>query len=108
MPLIILGLIVVLGAALLIYYQLGPKVTLKLKNARGGGGFGGFGAYNGDDAGQNAENGDSEQAVSDSDMREAVKKSDGNEGKVIFIFGDGESEERPIRDTDKDDGQDKE
>jgi len=38
MPLIILGLIVVLGGCLLIYYQLGPKVTLRLKSRFGGGG----------------------------------------------------------------------
>ena len=101
MPLIILGLIVVLGAALLIYYQLGPKVTLKLKNARGGG-FGGFGGndeMDSEDASAQAK----DQTDGDSGEQDNAEKKDNSDGKVLFIFGDGEREERPIReDDDKD------
>jgi hypothetical protein len=94
MPLIILGLIVVLGAALLIYYQLGPKVTLRLKGANK------FGAAASDDD-DGAEAGDGED-LDDLDADFAAGTADGKEKKaedekVLYIFGDGERMERPLK-----------
>jgi hypothetical protein len=94
MPLIILGLIVVLGAALLIYYQLGPKVTLRLKNRRGA-----FGSGYEDDMPVGDMDMDDEDGMG-SDMGARENRDD---GKVLFIFGDGESEERPIREDEEKD-----
>ena len=95
MPLIILGLIVVLGVVLLIYYQLGPKVTTRLKNRRGA--FGG--GYEDDMPPGDM---DADEDGMGSGMGERENRDD---GKVLFIFGDGESEERPIR---EDGGEDEE
>jgi len=92
MPLIILGLIVVLGAALLIYYQLGPKVTLRLKNRRGA--FGG--GYEDDDMPMGDIDAEDEEGVGSA-------RENRDDGKVLFIFGDGESEERPIREDEEKD-----
>jgi hypothetical protein len=99
MPLIILGLIVVLGAALLIYYQLGPKVTLRLRSRQSG--FGGFGGAPEDDASADVPGDEGSRESTDSDLAEDGKKASESDGKVLFIFGDGESEERPIREDDK-------
>ena len=104
-PLIILGLIIVLGGALLIYYQLGPKVTLRLKSSLGGFGAGIFGggeapapeAAEAEVVQEGAAEVDSEQVAPEINISEAGKKSADNEGKVLFIFGDGETEVRPIR-----------
>ena len=97
MPLIILGLIVVLGAALLIYYQLGPKVTLRLKS-----GFGGFGG--GPGAGSAA---DEAEAQGEAQQAGSGAKSEPDDEKVLFIFGDGAREERPLHNDDGQDSQDK-
>ena len=105
MPLIILGLIVVLGGALLIYYQLGPKVTLRLK---GSSLFGGGPASDGPEQGAEAvEEAESGAAARGEDVKPTVvtedgvpKTSDRKPEKVIYIYGDGEVEERSLRDND--------
>lgn len=94
MPLIILGLIVVLGGCLLIYYQLGPKITLRLK---GSGLFGGEEA-----ADETTESATTEEPQADASADEKSKDihsvSDSESGKkiekVIYVYGDGEREER--------------
>ena len=100
MPLIILGLIVVLGVALLIYYQLGPKVTLRLKSGKGGMfGSGGFGGYSEGDAPDSDLNAEENTDSADANNTGAG----GGDGKVLFIFGGGEREERPINEDDEKD-----
>ncbi|MCL2111497.1 MAG: hypothetical protein FWH32_04475 [Clostridiales bacterium] len=86
MALIILGLIVVLGGCLLIYYQLGPKVTMRLK--------GGFGNIFGGPA--------ADGEIVDVDPVTTYRDEPVSDGKVIYVFGDGAREERPLR---EDDGQ---
>ena len=98
MPLVILGLIVVLGAALLIYYQLGPKVTLRL---RGRSGFGGFGGADAD-----ADKTDEKKSETAETGIESPAIDTADKEKVLFIFGDGEREERPLRGSgEKDEGE---
>jgi len=113
MPLIILGLIVILGGCLLIYYQLGPKVTLRLKNKLSGlGGFGGFGGFGAqDETAGGAEGADAGQEGAQANPGDAEAKSWRSEGesetpdnkKVLYVFGDGEREERSLRDNDRQD-----
>ena len=100
MPLIILGLIVVLGAALLIYYQLGPKVTLRLRGNRdsSGGGPGGGAPDTSTEADGDA-NADPAQ--------ESAKSKTPEDEKVLYVFGDGEREERPLREEGDSDDQSK-
>ena len=92
MPLIILGLIVVLCGALLIYYQLGPKVTLRLKSGFGGGGPAADEAQ--------GEGGAESEIGPDSAKAEEKPKDD---EKILYVFGRGESEERSLH---EDSGQD--
>ena len=95
MPLVILGLIVVLGGALLIYYQLGPKITRRLS-----GGQGVFSSvFGGQDDGPKAAPHDEDPAEDEAetgDGQTGTEKVDDDDGKVLFIFGDGEREERPL------------
>ena len=88
MPLIILGLIVVLGGALLIYYQLGPKVTLRLKS-----GFGGGGPFA--SAPNEAEGEKATESETGADAGEKQEKEE--DEKILYIFGAGEREERSLR-----------
>ena len=88
MPIIILGLVAVLGAVLLLYYQLGPKVTLRLK--------GSLRAASPEDETEAASEGAEADSVSVADAAQASAAS-GNE-KVLYVFGDGELEERSLRD----------
>ena len=103
MPLVILGLIVVLGVAFLIYYQLGPKSD-RLKGGLGS--LFGFGGGGGDSSPSTSDSPDGEDASENEDVdisgEKSVKSLTGDE-KVLYIFGDGEREERPL---DKNDGQD--
>ena len=92
MPLIILGLIVVLGACLLIYYQLGPKVTRRLKSGQSI--FGSvFGSQDGNSGNFYAAGAETDTPEADAGQDGAGKGED-DDGKVLFIFGDGEREER--------------
>ena len=94
MPLVILGLIVVLGGALLIYYQLGPKVTKRLNS--GSNFFSSiFGAPQGNAA--QSQYADAEAGAPDADAGQAGAGNDADgDGKVLFIFGEGAREERPV------------
>ena len=105
MPLVILGLIVVLGVVFLIYYQLGPKATDRLKSGLSdifGGVFGGGGgaAAGSAPAGAAPTEGGSESAGASGPQE---VKSLPSEEKVLYIFGDGAREERPL---DGDEGND--
>ena len=116
MPIIILGLIVILGGALLIFYQLGPKVSLRLK---GSGIFGGFGggesagadegaaepydadAMAGEDAGEAGADAEPVEIKPTIINDDGVPRHDGKKpAKVIYVYGDGEIEERSLRDND--------
>ena len=110
MPLVILGLIVVLGVVFLIYYQLGPKTTDRIKSGLsdifggifggGGGAAGGGMAPGAGDAGASAEGG---PGGADQATGQQAVKSLPSEEKVLYIFGDGAREERPL---DGDEGKD--
>ena len=101
MPLIILGLIVILGGCLLIYYQLGPKITLRLKGGRNIFGSGESGVYEAADT-ENADETakvENEGAAADAGQ-DNVKPQKIKDDKVLYIFGNGEREERSFRDDD--------
>jgi len=95
MPLIILGLIVVLGACLLIYYQLGPKVTLRLKSKPTD--------PVGPEGAANPAEGEKDGAEKEGDADKAEIKPKAEDEKVLYIFGDGERLERPLRENDEKD-----
>ena len=90
MPLIILGLIVVLGGCLLIYYQLGPKVTLRLKSRFGGGGAAQEGAQGAEGAAGAA------GAAGDTGAGAEKEESKADDEKILYVFGDGGREERSL------------
>jgi len=111
MPLIILGIIVVGGALFLVLSHFKPDIGRRLRGGYGGFGFGGFdrlGAiqdennkfkmpFDGEappEAGAEGEQtGDAAQA--------SENRTD--DGKVLFIFGSGEREERSLNENgDKD------
>ena len=106
MPIIILGLIVVLGVVFLLYYQLGSSGQDKIKSGFSNffsGIFGGPQASPGGPAGgDSSAEGGPEGADSDASGQQSVKSLTGDE-KVLYIFGDGAREERPL---DSDDGKD--
>ena len=85
---VILGLIVVLGACLVIYYQLGPKTTIRLKGSL-------LEDRPDDDDPQNGWGPEGEFGR----LRRIENKTEGDEGddKVLYIFGHGEREERSFR-----------
>ena len=112
MPLFILGAIVVLGGCLLLYYQLGPKVTLRLKSGLFGGGPA---AAAEDPKPEEATGGEAEpEAVSETETAEGSEDDKGSETlkavpprnqsktveKVIYVYGDGEREERTLSGND--------
>jgi|GEM_PF-3292345 len=102
MPLVILGLIVILGGCFLIYYQLGPKITLRLKGARGAFSPGQSDAYADADAGSPEDEADSENdGAGEETGPEAEKPQKIKDDKVLYIFGDGEREERSLREDDE-------
>ena len=88
---VILGLMVVLGACLVIYYQLGPKTTTRLKGSLREDRPEGHGSQNGWDA-------EGEFAH----FREREDNTGGDD-KVLYIFGRGEHEERSLRREESDD-----
>ena len=109
MVLFVFALIAILGACLLLYYQLGPKVTNRLKGSLGGAsGFAsGLGAMFGmqpppQPAGEETPGADEKKDETGYSVVSQTQ-GDSSEGKVLFIFGDGERVERPIDgDGDKD------
>lgn len=120
MPLIILGLIVILGGCLLIYYQLGPKVTQRLGGKFGGWTSGGAAAETGvpvetkteETGNRHFEGGDAgDEDPDQSAGGEAVKDGGEDSGedackdKVVFLFGNGKREERHIDEDDEHDGE---
>jgi hypothetical protein len=92
MPLVILGIIVVVGACLMIYYQIGPTLRERARKAEKG--------YihvevvpklpdEGDDA---------------RDARDEEKPYDkSGDGKVLYVFNGGKTEIRPLGKDSKDD-----
>ena len=106
MPLIILGLIVVVGALFLVLSHFKPAIGRRLRGGYHGFGFGGFdglGAFQGpaSDSDAPAENEPPSSANTDGSTMGDRRDDD---GKVLFVFGRGEREERSL---DEDDGKDK-
>jgi hypothetical protein len=100
MPLVILCLIVIVGGLLLLYYQLGPKVSRRI-----GDGFSdlrdrlnpimGGNESESERAGGNTDG----QSTGDSGKSSEKKDVEGekeDDGKVLFVYGGGECEERPL------------
>ena len=102
MPLIILGIIVVGGALFLILSQIKPRKGRRLRGGYNGFGFGGFdglGALqNEDNANMPAEGDPANNGAGD-----GASGSRDDDGKVLFIFGSGEREERSLNEDDDSD-----
>ena len=115
MPLIILGLIVVVGGLFLIFSHFKPAIGRRLRGGYHGFGFGGFdglGAFQGGEAepGAPAENGQPGAAgeggsageggaAGESGAAGGAGASEGtrqDDGKVLFVYGSGEREERSL------------
>ncbi|GHU63853.1 hypothetical protein AGMMS49983_08280 [Clostridia bacterium] len=107
MPLVILGIIVAVGAILMIYYQIGPTIRNRSRNtgsassSRSGPGSGirdSFGGY------IHLES-DSDFAVvseEEEDAPASEKSYDKNStGKVLYVFNGGKTEIRPLAEVDK-------
>jgi len=100
---VLLGLIVVGGALFLILSQVKLPKGRRLRGGYGGFGFGGFdglGAF---------QDGHSDVSMNDGDPQAPANAEENagdrgeDDGKVLFIFGSGEREERSL---DEDDGED--
>jgi hypothetical protein len=103
MPLVVLGIIVVVGAGLMIYYQIGP--TLKNRVRNGGGApvsrsrtssspRDSFGGYLHMEGGSDS---DSDfDADSDSGYGEEKPYEKSKDGKVLYVFNGGKTEIRPL------------
>ncbi|MDR3364651.1 MAG: hypothetical protein LBS91_06880 [Clostridiales Family XIII bacterium] len=92
MPLVLLGLIVVVGGCLLIYYQFGPAISRRL--GTGGGGYAdGFRRSPEGRARYGSAGGEAADGGSEPDEKLYETSAD---GKVLFVFGGGEREERPL------------
>ena len=106
MPLIILGIIVVVGAGLMIYYQIGPTVRTRIKTQSGStsspvksdseSSFGGFIDLEPDVDFE-------DEAIEDDDDDDGERKSYGksSDGKVLYIFDAGKTELRPLNEEEE-------
>lgn len=111
MLLVILGLIVVGGALFLIFSQFKPAIGRRLRGGYHGFGFGGFdglGAFQDENNSFKTPFGDNAEVPNEADGNAESHDADeqntrDDEGKVLFIFGSGEREERSLNeDDDKD------
>jgi len=103
MPLIILGIIAVGGGLFLVLSHLKPAIGRRLRGGYHGfgfGGFDGFGALQDGDL-QKGFHPQEEPVPPAQEGGGSFDFSDEDDGKVLFIFGNGEQEERS---PDKDDG----
>ena len=112
MPLVILGIIVVVGAGLMIYYQIGPTLTNRVRTPRDTSSSGSnkkepFGGYI--DLAQGSDfvvEPDDENVIETEEGKSYGKSED---GKVLYIFDAGKTEIRPLdEDEEKEEDQDKE
>ena len=107
---VILGGIVIVGVLLLFYYQLGTDKQDKLKSGfsnffsgiMGGPMGGGGGGMYSSSAPSESGSGSSGSSDSEAGSQGSVKSLPGEE-KVLYIFGDGAREERPLGDADGED-----
>jgi len=108
MPLIILGIIVVGGALFLVFSNFKPAIGRRLRGGYGGFGFGGFdglGAMQDEnnhfkmpfDNGFGPEQGEEGEKPAG---EAPVSENRSDDGKVLFIFGSGEREERSLGEDD--------
>jgi hypothetical protein len=118
MPLVILGIIVVVGACLMIYYQIGPTLKGRTRNAGGtvssrSSSRDAFGGYiHVDVFPEFVSHADSDLDIdldldSDADLEKPFDKNE--DGKVLYIFNGGKTELRPLdeaADTPKPPGED--
>jgi len=108
MPLIILGIIVVVGALILVLSHFKPAIGRRLRGGYNGFGFGGFDGLGAMQDGNNNfkmpfEDGMNPQPnADDANAGGAPQASDNrsDDGKVLFIFGSGEREERSLNEDD--------
>ena len=115
MPLIILGIIVVVGAGLMIYYQVGPTIRTRIKTPYGGqpsspnpdskNAFGGFIDLEAEQD-LDDESVDDEDEYEDEDERKTYGKS--SDGKVLYIFDAGKTELRPLNEEEDKEGKEEE
>jgi len=108
MPLIILGIIVVGGALFLVLSHFKPAIGRRLRGGYGGFGFGGFdglGALKDENNqfkmpfGEDAASQANPEGENTGDTASA-SHDHSDDGKVLFIFGSGEREERSLNEDD--------
>jgi len=107
MPLIILGIIVVGGGLFLLISNLKPAIGRRLRGGYNGFGFGGFDRFGalqnpGQEPGPTVEVGQAPDAQP-KDEKAGDNKDKDDDGKVLFVFGSGEREERSLDEDDKHD-----
>jgi len=112
MPIIILGIIVVGGALFLILSKFKPNIGRRLRGGYGGFGFGGFdglGAMQDGNSPFKMPFGEEEQPPVNpegdpaSTSNKPVIPDRDDSGKVLYVFGSGEREERSLGEDDKQD-----
>lgn len=106
MPLVILGIIVVVGACLMIYYQVGPSLRNRVRTPRDA-------SYPSQSGEKNTFGGyidleqDTDYEVGPKEDGEGKSYGKSEDGKVLYIFNAGKTELRPL-DEDKDEVEDEE
>jgi len=101
MLLVILGLIVVGGAAFLIFSQFKPAVGRRLRSGYHGFGFGGFDGFGAlQDENYMFKDASEFTTAGSEDGTEGADDGHDDDGKVLYIFGSGEREERSIDEED--------
>ena len=129
MPLIILGIIVLVGAGLMIYYQIGPsfrnrfnaaKDTSSPEYSKDKENYGRFielerlsvvgsdDEDDDDDDDDESENYDDDYDDDDDDDNERLTYGKSSDGKVLYIFDAGKTELRPLTEEDDEDDEEDE
>jgi len=110
MPLIILGIIVVVGGAILALSHFKPDIGRRLRGGYGGFGFGGFDRFGAMQDGNGFkmpfdEDPSAQPPAGGENTGEVTPNHEGrsDDGKVLFIFGSGEREERSLNEDDNKD-----
>ena len=101
MPLIILGIIVVGGALFLVLSTIKPAIGRRLRGGYHGFGFGGFDGFGAVREGAQVDVvQDEEQPSSERADGASMGETKDADGKVLYIFGSGEREERTLGEKD--------
>jgi hypothetical protein len=107
MPLVILGIIVVVGACLMIYYQIGPSLksragragSISVKRSSSRDAFGGY-IHVEVVPELDADTDLNLDSDSDSDGGGAKPYNKSGDGKVLYVFNGGKTEIRPLDEKD--------